>query len=326
MLVFYNLFLCSFACSVGPILGAIESSHKCMSTLRNNKQPMNTIIEKRENLDYHHLVPENPNAKSPSERGPTSLLSMSNLNPTFFFLSLFVEYSRAYHVPMSIPVNHRTVEISEILRKRNGLNLVDALGEESGTQIHDSRLVIIFYEITGEPSKPPQPPPQPRKTNTRQSKAAAKEVDDAANDSEIVDMEDDEDDTQSTESTTQNSKLTYPISSLLCGIFLVGDKTKYVRIQFPDVKYASPSRDTFALTMQLFHILPNDFDYTIAGNTYNYFDWGPLLNYKYMPTGHSIENLKAFLKECSIPTRSGMTLQMKTFLLSDVILDALYNL
>ena len=194
--------------------------------------------------------------------GPTSLLSMANLNPTFFFLSLFVEYSRAYHVPMSIPVNHRTVEISEILRKRNGVNLVDALGEASGTQVHDSRLVIVFYEITGEPTRPPQPPPQPRKTNKRKAKAAAKKVDDAANDSEIVDTEDDKDDTHSTESTTQDPKLTYPISSLLRGIFLVGDTPKYAQIQFPDVKYAFPSRDTFALTMQLFHILPNDFDFT----------------------------------------------------------------
>ena len=74
------------------------------------------------------------------------ILEKSN-KPTLFFLSLFVEYSKAFLCPMSIPVNHRSVDMQEILRVKDGKNLLQALSSTQASCVRDAPFYGFFYEI-----------------------------------------------------------------------------------------------------------------------------------------------------------------------------------
>ena len=77
----------------------------------------------------------------------TPMILEKTNKPTLFFLSLFVEYSKAFLCPMSIPVNHRSVDMQEILRMKDGKNLVQALFSTQASSVRDAPFYGLFYEI-----------------------------------------------------------------------------------------------------------------------------------------------------------------------------------
>ena len=66
------------------------------------------------------------------------------------FLSLFMEYSRAFHVPMSVQFNYRKVDVQEILRVKNGTSLYQEIGSGDGMTLSDKPMYVMFYEVTNK--------------------------------------------------------------------------------------------------------------------------------------------------------------------------------
>ena len=69
------------------------------------------------------------------------------------FLSFFMEYSKAYHVPMSVPFNYRKVDVQEILRVKNGTSLFQEIGSGDGMTLSDKPMYIMFYEVAKKTDK-----------------------------------------------------------------------------------------------------------------------------------------------------------------------------
>ena len=77
------------------------------------------------------------------------LVSVKLQSTPFFFLSLFVEYSRVFNIPMGIPINHRYVDLGEIhiTNENTNVSLVELLTSNTSATLLDSSMVAFFYEI-----------------------------------------------------------------------------------------------------------------------------------------------------------------------------------
>ena len=219
-----------------------------------------------------------------------SSISVKLDQPTFFFISLFVEYSKCFLVPMPIPINHRFVGIEQLFKQssKSKKSLHEAMLAESQTELQDSALTSFFYEVMPKFSTA-------NFTGTSLRSGTKHHVDEG-----VLSM------TVPGNDPTHTACREEPIASLCQACFVKPGRNntpsidKYCNVEYESLQYKMPSKETYVSVMKLFNKSVKLFDYTIEKgdnmkSTETYFDWKPLFNGDFMPTGASLANLQQFV-------------------------------
>ena len=195
-------------------------------------------------------------------------------------------------VPMSIPINHRFVGIEQLFKQssKSKRSLHEAMLAESQTELQDSALTSFFYEVMPKFSTA-------NFTGTSLRSGTKHHVDEGGLSMAVPGSD-----------PTHTACLEEPIASLCQACFVKPGRNntntpsidKYCNVEYESLQYKMPSKETYVSVMKLFDKPVKLFDYTFEKghnmkSTETYFDWKPLFNGDFMPTGASLANLQQFV-------------------------------
>ena len=221
-------------------------------------------------------------------------LNVDMSSTSFFFISLFIDYSRAFRCPMSLPVNHRVTEVSGILRKHQHSNtsLFEALRSTPDGVLNTNPVYLFPYEVFIDN-------PEPSGRTTRQSPQATSQT----RTSEICGKV--PKDLQQIGKNDASGEV-FPVS-MIRQTFVKGSastkmtpaNSKYGRVQNPFIRFQMPSQQTYISVMKLFHKDASTFKF--EGDAY--FDFRSLFELDIMPSGNLYEDLKSFVEHYALPVK-----------------------
>ena len=237
--------------------------------------------------------PTNPNE-------PPQLLNFAIDKTTFFFLSLFVEHSRAFGCPMSIQTNHRNVDIKNLKKKKdiNGKegSLEDYMLSKDGTSVTDFVCYVFPYEVKYEDERKFLYEEQVQPAASMPNETGAPSTPPPR-----MKIEDNAVETPSRRIQQWNETSYNPIVSLVRGNFkyaiqVDGESVTIISngvAVFDKVSIKPVSRTTYTSTVKLFGEVPGMFDHRFdeSRSKSSFFDWTKLFNLENIPDGSSLESL-----------------------------------
>ena len=238
------------------------------------------------------------------------LLNFAIDKTTFFFLSLFVEHSRAFGCPMSIQTNHRNVDIKNLQKKKdiNGKegSLEDYMLSKDGTSVTDFVCYVFPYEVKYEDERKFLYEEQVQPAASMPNETGAPSTPPPR-----MKIEDNAVETPSRRIQQWNDTSYNPIVSLVRGNFkyaiqVDGESVTIISngvAVFDKVSIKPVSRTTYTSTVKLFGEAPGMFDHRFdeSKSKSSFFDWTKLFNLDNIPDGSSLESLQAFVKKYDLP-------------------------
>ena len=197
--------------------------------------------EEKSNLGVTVISDEiNKNAKFKD----INIVNVTLQQPTFFFMSLFVEYSKAFYIPMAPFVNHRYVGINELNRVRTSskLSLSQLMVNEFQMSLGEATMTSFFYEIN----------PSFQEVEAVRTRQARPDVTSKPKAMPAV-----------APTGVSGCSGQHPITSLAETTFVKNTKgpfEKYGMLVYDHLDYKMPSKETFVSVMKLFKKPPKTFD------------------------------------------------------------------